>query len=709
MALWKKWCVAIAIVAISPLAFAGPDVIVGDLHEVASWGIDDDIAAYSVGTVSCNIGDEILLWIAGTAEHPVIGQNMYRFKDGRFEHVGRSWLKHGFTALQMEECSPCAANPDGTALGVGCSDPYSAGLNGAQTDLWSRSEVNAATGEFTYPPDLDPPVAAIIGRRLQVSVDDIDPAMNADALYVVEGQYVTLDDAADGNGANNASWREITVDDDADFSISLIGETEREDPAIYAWQEFDADVTIMINDLAGDGRMLLGYKVTALGLGGSAGPWSYEYALYNLNSDRGARSFSVPVPDGVVLTDIGFHAAPYHSGDPYSNDQWTSEVDGGTITWSTDTFAADETANALRWGSMMNFRFTADSEPEGATASAGIFKPGTPSTRTFSVLAPSSPVTASEFTAIPTTGAAPLIVEFVSLAVGGVTSWEWDFGDGATSTETNPVHIYSAEGTYTVSLTVEGLTGVAVETKVDYIDAGPAVNFLRIDDDTAYAGSSDFEAPIIGTNGQIVSAFTASIAFDDAIFDGAEVSFENTVLEGGEFLSFEIGSDFITINAVLDPPPLDTGLIVLPGFDQDFATLVFEVTGTFDDGETTEVAFVDGLGSGVDTRFIAFGSSYPAVTTNATITLQNQAEFIRGDCDGNGQVALLDPLILLGYLFAGAAAPDCLSACDFDDNNLYQLLDALKSLTYQFASGSPPAPPFPAAGTDPTPDPEPCS
>ena len=40
----------------------------------------------------------------------------------------------------------------------------------------------------------------------------------------------------------------------------------------------------------------------------------------------------------------------------------------------------------------------------------------------------------------------------------GATSYEWDFGDGNTSSEINPTHSYQSPGTYTVKLTaiVEG-------------------------------------------------------------------------------------------------------------------------------------------------------------------------------------------------------------------------------------------------------------
>src|SRR6185295_15691427 len=82
----------------------GPDVIVGDLSDVGNFGKVGNISAYAIGTTSCNIGNVNVKWIAGTNEHPVIGQNMYRLKNGRFEQVGLSWLKHGFTALTGTIC-----------------------------------------------------------------------------------------------------------------------------------------------------------------------------------------------------------------------------------------------------------------------------------------------------------------------------------------------------------------------------------------------------------------------------------------------------------------------------------------------------------------------------------------------------------------------------------------------------------------------------
>jgi PKD repeat protein len=47
-----------------------------------------------------------------------------------------------------------------------------------------------------------------------------------------------------------------------------------------------------------------------------------------------------------------------------------------------------------------------------------------------------------------------------------VTSWKWDFGDGAGSTEQHPIHAYQKAGQYIVTLYVEGPAGASRRAKV---------------------------------------------------------------------------------------------------------------------------------------------------------------------------------------------------------------------------------------------------
>jgi PKD repeat protein len=73
------------------------------------------------------------------------------------------------------------------------------------------------------------------------------------------------------------------------------------------------------------------------------------------------------------------------------------------------------------------------------------------------------------FSAKPSTGPAPLVVEFLDWSLGDPTSWAWDFGDGATSSQQHPTHTYTGPGTYTVTLTVSNLFGSHTMTETDYV------------------------------------------------------------------------------------------------------------------------------------------------------------------------------------------------------------------------------------------------
>jgi subtilisin family serine protease len=69
------------------------------------------------------------------------------------------------------------------------------------------------------------------------------------------------------------------------------------------------------------------------------------------------------------------------------------------------------------------------------------------------------PSLAADFDAAPVSGSPPLAVTFTDRSFGAITSWSWDFGDGNVSSEQHPAHIYSWEGTFTVTLTVWNSAG----------------------------------------------------------------------------------------------------------------------------------------------------------------------------------------------------------------------------------------------------------
>ncbi len=76
---------------------------------------------------------------------------------------------------------------------------------------------------------------------------------------------------------------------------------------------------------------------------------------------------------------------------------------------------------------------------------------------------------AVDFSADPRSGYRPLEVQFTDQTVGNAVGRLWDFGDGATSTLTNPQHTYEATGAFTVTLTVTGTSLSNTRVKPHYV------------------------------------------------------------------------------------------------------------------------------------------------------------------------------------------------------------------------------------------------
>ena len=381
----------------------GPDVIVGEIEDVAQF--DPPVGTQvglAIGTDSCNNGDQPVDWFAlPQTDHPVVPQNLYRMSGGvdntnRFEQIGQSWMKHTFLALEDFVCGNCNTSgcQTGTHLCPGCSDPYVSGLNGDQDQIGSRAWINPFTGSF--PQNANNHTGHShngVSHRILVETSDLIPAQNTGASYFGEAAYLTPHEytwcqshPTQCNMFNNYSYRQFSVTGGpTTFNFPSVGATVRMQPAIHAWVATGATVSQAQPDPGNDGAWFMGYKVT----NPSAGVWHYEYALLNMNLDRSIQSFSVPLGGGVNISNVGFHAPPQHPGwandgtfnnQGYSSATWAVTQVSDSITWNCETFAVNQNANAIRWGTLYNFRFDADQPPEDASATVGYFKTGAPST-----------------------------------------------------------------------------------------------------------------------------------------------------------------------------------------------------------------------------------------------------------------------------------------------------------------------------------------
>lgn len=123
------------------------------------------------------------------------------------------------------------------------------------------------------------------------------------------------------------------------------------------------------------------------------------------------------------------------------------------------------------WGSVSGPTHATNPHGKGDKVTNGVeFTPW----RTTPCNLPPSPPEAA-FEAIPTSGEAPLAVQFFNTSDGAVTNSQWAFGDGGTSNVLNPTHVYTRPGLYSVTLMVTGPAGNDTVTATSYIKVNSTV------------------------------------------------------------------------------------------------------------------------------------------------------------------------------------------------------------------------------------------
>jgi PKD repeat protein/glucose/arabinose dehydrogenase len=189
------------------------------------------------------------------------------------------------------------------------------------------------------------------------------------------------------------------------------------------------------------------------------------------------------------------------------------------VNFSSDQSTDDGNIVSFEWD-FMDGTTSTDANPEHTFTEVGVYdvtltvtdNQGFTNTAIVTVtVAEPNTVPTAVITADPLTGTAPLEVSFTgdqSTDDGTIVSYEWDFKDGTTATETNPTHTFTTAGTYDVTLTVtddQGLTNVASVT----IEVTEPIN-------TNEAPVAIIQAtPVTGT-APLGVAFTGSVSTDDA-------------------------------------------------------------------------------------------------------------------------------------------------------------------------------------------------
>lgn len=151
----------------------------------------------------------------------------------------------------------------------------------------------------------------------------------------------------------------------------------------------------------------------------------------------------------------------------------------------------------------------------------------------------------ANFTGTPTSGNAPLTVQFTDMSItsdpAGIQNWGWDFGDGNNSGVQNPMHTYACPGTYDVFLLViDTIHPVATRTRTGYITVNATTGFSIT---TTGGGTGDLTLTPVATQ-----------CFPTAVRGFTLVSFAATPGSSGNGPFAGLTPDIFTFLFIAQPP-----------------------------------------------------------------------------------------------------------------------------------------------------------
>ncbi len=284
-------------------------------------------------------------------------------------------------------------------------------------------------------------------------------------------------------------------------------------------------------------------------------------ATSSAGSDTETRTGYITVDEPPVLPVAEFTGTP-RSGDAPLTVQFTDASGGDPISWSWD-FGDGGTSD--------------EQNPEHTYTTAGTYTVSLDVTNAdgsdteekagyITVTEPLAPPVAA-FSATPLSGIAPLTVQFTDESTGEIDACRWDFGDGSTSTEADPLHTYSAAGTYTVLLTVTNGAGSCAEEKVACVCVSPPGGSEETSSKIRWMKRPQEIAPLLpiwlGTPGG-----SDSIQVTDRV-QAVAIMAQKSRWNGIPLLQGELLAAKLNIKAGCDPAPVEETIALADAFLAD--------------------------------------------------------------------------------------------------------------------------------------------
>jgi PKD repeat protein len=307
----------------------------------------------------------------------------------------------------------------------------------------------------------------------------------------------------------------------------------------------------------------------------------------------------------------------------------------------------------------------------------------------------SEPAPVASFESDKTSGIAPLTIQFSDKSTNSPTAWNWNFGDGLliNATEQHPVHTYSNNGTYSVSLTATNAGGSNTISRTNYITVivpAPVANF------SANVTSGTYPLAVGFTDLSIGTPSKWNWSFGDGSFSALQHPTHTYIVDGNYTVSLNAtnagGSNTKTVSGYI------WVIIPIPAPVSDFSANVTEGLSP------RTIQFTDRSTGSPTGWYWSFGDNDIATvqnpvhtyvkTGNHTVTMRTSNEggtnttmmdkyikiYPKGDFNHNWQVDIGD-IARVASMVVGRT-PLLLPDADFNNNGILDIGDAAKIAWY---------------------------
>lgn len=287
-----------------------------------------------------------------------------------------------------------------------------------------------------------------------------------------------------------------------------------------------------------------------------------------------------------------------------------------------------------------------------------------------------------------TQGNAPMAVQFAGSSPLSSESWLWDFGDGQTSSDQNPSHVYTLPGVYDVALTVETPYGPIRATRPSFIAAfGDTLRFVG---DSNFAGQKVM-ASVHLSNSQNLQSLIIPLRLPNSPYkvrlDSLKRGSRTSYFEAMSYVSFDTLSNRFTVELLADngggAPPL------APGEGE-----VLRVFGKIDKyalgGVVARLDTADLFSFRV--RLYSDFMNYGPIVVPGQLSTKG---ILRCDFDysNDGVIDISDLTRMIARLYLGGPAAVTIQSADCDADLQIDISDVTYLIDYLFLGGPPPPTP----------------